>query len=95
MLKDEVPEVRLNIISSLDCVNDVIGVRTLNQSLLPAIIELAQDNKWRVRLAIIEYMPLLAQQLGERFFDEKLTALCLTWLVDSGQYSVEYLLERV
>ena len=33
---------------------------------------LCQDTKWRVRLAIIEYMPLLAGQLGVEFFDEKL-----------------------
>merc|ERR1719479_855775 len=38
--------------------------------------------KWRVRLAIIEYMPLLAGQLGVEFFDEKLNALCMTWLID-------------
>ena len=57
------PEVRLNIISNLDCVNEVIGIRQLSQSLLPAIVELAEDSKWRVRLAIIEYMPLLAGQL--------------------------------
>lgn len=48
---------RLNIISNLDCVNEVIGIRQLSQSLLPAIVELAEDAKWRVRLAIIEYMP--------------------------------------
>lgn len=62
-LKDECPEVRLNIISNLDCVNNVIGIKQLSQSLLPAIVELAEDTKWRVRLAIIEYMPLLAGQL--------------------------------
>lgn len=62
-LKDECPEVRLNIISNLDCVNEVIGIKQLSQSLLPAIVELAEDTKWRVRLAIIEYMPLLAGQL--------------------------------
>lgn len=62
-LKDECPEVRLNIISNLDCVNEVIGIQQLSQSLLPAIVELAEDSKWRVRLAIIEYMPLLAGQL--------------------------------
>jgi len=45
-------------------------------------VELAEDNKWRVRLAIIEYMPLLAGQLGVEFFDEKLNSLCMTWLVD-------------
>lgn len=84
-LKDEVPEVRLNIISNLDCVNEVIGIKQLSQSLLPAIVELAEDNKWRVRLAIIEYMPLLAGQLGKDFFDEKLNTLCMAWLVDHGE----------
>ena len=43
----------------------VIGIHQLSQSLLPAIVELAEDPKWRVRLAIIEHMPLLAEQLGE------------------------------
>lgn len=56
-------EVRLNIISTLDVVNKVIGISQLTETLLPAILELAEDKKWRVRLAIIEYMPLLAEQL--------------------------------
>lgn len=43
--------------------SQVIGIKQLSQSLLPAIVELAEDTKWRVRLAIIEYMPLLAGQL--------------------------------
>ena len=46
-----------------ECFSPVIGVNQLSQSLLPAIFELAGDTKWRVRLAIIEYMPLLASQL--------------------------------
>jgi len=81
-LKDECAEVRLNIISNLESVNEVIGIEQLSASLLPAIVELAEDAKWRVRLAIIEYMPLLAGQLGVAFFDEKLNSLCMTWLVD-------------
>lgn len=63
LLKDDFPEVRLNIISKLDAVNKVIGIELLSQSLLPAIVELAEDRQWRVRLAIIEYIPLLATQL--------------------------------
>ena len=39
-------------------------------------------HHWR-RLAIIEYVPLLAAQLGVDFFDQKLGALCMTWLGDS------------
>lgn len=63
LLKDNFPEVRLNIISRLDGVNKVIGIEMLSQSLLPAIVELAEDRQWRVRLAIIDYIPLLATQL--------------------------------
>jgi len=60
----------------------VIGIDLLSQSLLPAIVELAEDRHWRVRLAIIEYIPLLASQLGVGFFDDKLGALCMQWLND-------------
>ena len=49
---------------------------------MPAIVELAEDRHWRVRLAIIEYVPLLASQLGIGFFDDKLGALCMQWLQD-------------
>jgi serine/threonine-protein phosphatase 2A regulatory subunit A len=49
-------------------VNSVIGVDLLAQSLLPAIEELAEDKHWRVRLAILEHIPLLAAQLGSEFF---------------------------
>lgn len=54
----------------------------LSRSLLPAICELADDKKWRVRLAIIEHIPLLAKQLGPEFFEAKLGALCMKWLGD-------------
>ena len=34
-----------------------------DRSLVFAVMELAQDRQWRVRLAVIQYMPLLANQL--------------------------------
>ena len=74
---------RLNIISNLQSVNTIVGVDLLSQSLLPAIVELAEDRQWRVRLAIIDYIPLLASALGVEFFNEKLSALCMTWLGDN------------
>lgn len=64
-------------------VNQVIGIDLLAQSLLPAIEELAQDKHWRVRLAIIDYIPLLASQLGADFFEAKLGPQCMRWLQDS------------
>lgn len=100
MLKDDFPEVRLNIISKLELVNNgmfsylfyanihtdnvkVIGIDLLSQALLPAIVNLAEDKQWRVRLAIIQHVPLLASQLGVQFFDEKLSNLCMSWLGDT------------
>lgn len=61
----------------------VIGIELLSQSLLPAIVQLAEDKQWRVRLAIIEYIPLLGSQLGVKFFDEQLSDLCMGWLGDT------------
>jgi serine/threonine-protein phosphatase 2A regulatory subunit A len=46
-------------------------------------MELAEDKQWRVRQAIIEYIPLLATQLGVQFFDDKLGTLCMSWLGDT------------
>lgn len=46
-------------------------------------MELAEDKSWRVRQAIIEYIPLLATQLGRPFFDEQLGNLCMSWLGDT------------
>lgn len=46
-------------------------------------MQLAEDKQWRVRLAIIEYIPLLASQLGVNFFNEKLSNLCMDWLGDT------------
>ena len=96
LLKDDISEVRLNLISKLDMVNQgmsgslqqsqlipVIGIDRLSQALLPAIMELAEDKQWRVRQAIIEYIPLLATQLGVQFFDDKLSTLCMSWLGDT------------
>jgi serine/threonine-protein phosphatase 2A regulatory subunit A len=82
LLKDSNSEVRLNLISRLDAINDVMNGDQLSASLLPAIMELAADPKWRVRLQIIEHTPSLAKQLGHEFFDAKLSELCMNWLGD-------------
>ena len=72
----------LMILSLCSQVNQVIGIELLAQSLLPAIEELAEDKHWRVRLAILEHIPLLAHQLGSEFFQEKLGPQCMKWLED-------------
>jgi hypothetical protein len=66
----------------LFCYLQVIGIELLAQSLLPAVKELSEDKHWRVRLAIVEHIPLLASQLGPDFFQDKLGAQCMRSLED-------------
>lgn len=62
-----------------------IWTRRLSDELMPTIVHLAEDKNWRVRLAIIEHIPLLAKQLGREIFEEdlKLSTLCIKWLIDN------------
>ena len=68
-------------------VNQVIGIDLLGESLMPAIENLADDNHWRVRLAIIKYIPLLATQLGADVFQQQLGQQCMRWLEDQVSLS--------
>ena len=70
------------ITTGLPNLNDVLGISLLSNSLLPALMELAKDTKWRVRLAIIEEIPRLAGRLGQDFFNDKVCVTTLSWLGD-------------
>ena len=41
------------------------------------------DKNWRIKQSVVEQFPVLAQQLGESFFNEKLCPICIKWLMDS------------
>jgi hypothetical protein len=71
----------LNIIAKLGDGGKGVD-RELSHSLQPAINELAQDRQWRVRVAVIELMPSLAERLGEGFFTDELRKLCLASVRD-------------
>ena len=80
-LQDAKSDVRLNIIAKLGDGGKGVD-RELSHSLQPAINDLAQDRQWRVRVAVIELMPSLAERLGEDFFTEALRALCFGCIRD-------------
>jgi serine/threonine-protein phosphatase 2A regulatory subunit A len=39
---------------------EVIGDQEFDNHILPAIIHLSNDKMWRVKLAVIQFIPLLA-----------------------------------
>lgn len=60
LLKDEVPQVRLNVIGKLESINKVIGIELLSQSLLPAIVELAEGRLVVARTCCSPHLPQIA-----------------------------------
>ncbi len=89
LLKDENADVRLPLLRNIEDLNKVIGVETLSLSLVPAINQLAAEKKWRTRLTIIEYFPLLAKIMGEASFNERFGPMCLSWL-DDNVFAIRY-----
>lgn len=82
-MRDESSDVRLNLFKRLEDLNQVIGIENLSQSIIPALTELSQDKNWRIKLSVVEQFPVLAKQLGEAFFVDKLNPICITWMSDS------------
>lgn len=82
LIRDECPEVRLQLLNNLEYLSSSVGVEVVGQSLLPSIKDLGKDRQWRIRLAIINIMPDLAKYLGEAKFTSELGSLFGAWLTD-------------
>jgi len=84
LLKDESPEVRQGVIATIEPVAEVMGQELAGSPVLPAILERAQQEEkiWRVRVAVIEMIPVLCKALGKEFFQEKLSKIYTGGLSD-------------
>ena len=60
----------------------MIGSAEVEAQIVPAVLALAADKTWRVKLAIIDFIPLLAEILGKDIFKNKLESAVLGWLSD-------------
>jgi len=80
--QDEFYVVRRNIIADLHLLTDS-GPNGVLANLVPQLLELTKDPKWRVRLAVIEKTSMLASTLGgQRMFERKLQNLIILSLAD-------------
>jgi len=53
MVKDELAEVRNNILSRIDILAQVIGNDATVEKLLPTLLELSKDAKWYTRGSVL------------------------------------------
>jgi len=63
LLRDEVPEVRMELIKHVNKLNESLGPLLISERIVPALINLSRDPNWRVRLNVVEYAPNLADVL--------------------------------
>mmetsp|Transcript_119614 Transcript_119614/g.349816 ORF Transcript_119614/g.349816 Transcript_119614/m.349816 type:complete len:220 (-) Transcript_119614:477-1136(-) len=82
-MKDEFHDVRLNIVSHVGLICEILSVDGLVHSLMHTIQNLVIDNHWRIRQSVVEQVPKLARLFGVDMFQSKLEALFLSSLRDS------------
>lgn len=64
LLKDDNSEVKLNVVSGLVKIANVIGAELLNPSLLTTLANMTKDGQWRVRMSVFELIADLALIFG-------------------------------
>eukprot|EP00638_Chattonella_subsalsa_P009336 CAMPEP_0117756816 /NCGR_PEP_ID=MMETSP0947-20121206/14330_1 /TAXON_ID=44440 /ORGANISM="Chattonella subsalsa, Strain CCMP2191" /LENGTH=584 /DNA_ID=CAMNT_0005576529 /DNA_START=74 /DNA_END=1828 /DNA_ORIENTATION=+ len=79
-LRDDSPEVRLRILNQLEVI--AAWMPAIGETILPMLMELAHDQNWRVRKAVVCCLPVLAESMGVDYFETNLLDLYLQAYTD-------------
>jgi serine/threonine-protein phosphatase 2A regulatory subunit A len=60
----------------------VLGVDTLAQTTIPAISELSQHVKWRIRVVSIDFLYYIIKKSGKDFINEKIIKQIMDYVRD-------------
>jgi len=71
LLRDDNPEVRINIFKTFHELTTVLPANTLIQSVLPVFLDLGNDKNWNIRSQTVETLLLFEKELGEDFINDK------------------------
>ena len=63
LIKDESHDIRMTLIKTLDRLHEVINIDIFVQSIIPSLLEIANNKSWRIRIQITESIPVLARIL--------------------------------
>ena len=68
LVKDEDHDVLMVIIKNLDKLNEVINIDNFVHGIIPSLVEISDNNNWRVRYQIEEIIPVLARMVNRKLF---------------------------
>ena len=83
LIKDENIEIRMNLINNLSELNKVISINNIIESIMPPIKEISANKSWRVRIQIMEIVPVLVKLFNHNLFMSNIFPICITSLMDS------------
>ena len=83
LIKDENLEIRMTLINNLSELNKVIEINNIIESVMPSIKEISANKSWRVRIQIMEIIPVLAKLFNQQLFMNHIFPICITSLTDS------------
>ena len=82
LIKDEAHDIRMLIIKNLDRLNEVVNINNYVQGIIPSLIEISDNNNWRIRNEVQEIIPTIAIIVDKKLFLENIMSICLKWLTD-------------
>ena len=82
LLKNNSTEVIVSLVENLEPLFKVIGEGALVEKLIPAIINLSNDKTWRIRLAVVQFIPKMAKYVERALFSSKIENTLLQMLMD-------------
>jgi serine/threonine-protein phosphatase 2A regulatory subunit A len=85
LLKNNSTEVIVSLIENMHSLIEIVKGNTtaIEEKILPALTTLSGDKTWRIRLAIVNFMPKLAPMIGCDLFTIKLQQVLINLLMDS------------
>jgi serine/threonine-protein phosphatase 2A regulatory subunit A len=82
LIKDEDHDIRMAIIKNLDKLNEVVNIDNFVQGIIPSLIEISDNNNWRVRCQVEEIVPVFARIVNRKLFLDNIMPICIKWLTD-------------
>lgn len=83
LIKDENLEIRMTLLNNLSELNKVIEINNIIESVMPPIKEISANKSWRVRIQIMEIIPVLAKLFNQQIFMNHIFPICITSLTDN------------
>ena len=83
LIKDADHDIRMVIIKNLDKLNEVVNIDNFVQGIIPSLIEISDNNNWRVRCQVEEIVPVFARIVNRKLFLDNIMPICIKWLTDA------------